>query len=181
MEHPARYALVEIENLYDPTLKFEPIHRLVLGADMAEITALLAELPGFTCCSIESAETGRELAALVGDSGAAKARLGLIAGARYTLVETDAPGLATGYLQPLLDEFVSGKPKYALDYIHGQEALYKEAGNPAKRGVGILLPPVKKEGLFRTVATGGPLPRKSFSMGEALDKRFYLECRKLFC
>ncbi|MDR2518175.1 MAG: DUF1015 domain-containing protein [Spirochaetaceae bacterium] len=178
MEHPGRYALVEIENLYDPALRFEPIHRLVSGPGMAEITALLSELPGFTCRPIEN---GQDLAALVGERKAAKMRLGLISGAEYALVESDAQGLATTHLQPLLDEFVSGTQGYGLDYIHGQEALYKESANPSKPGAGILLPPVKKEGLFKTAADGGPLPRKSFSMGEALDKRCYLECRKLFC
>ncbi|MDR2493686.1 MAG: DUF1015 domain-containing protein [Spirochaetaceae bacterium] len=179
MEHPCRYALVEIKNLYDPALRFEPIHRLVLGADMAEITTLLSKLPGFTC---RVTGDGEDIVDLVRDRGAAKTRLGLIANTERILIETDAQGLVTHYLQPLLDAFVSEKPIYAVDYIHGREALYETAaGNKEKRGVGILLPPVEKDGLFKTVATGGPLPRKSFSMGEALDKRFYLECRKLFC
>jgi hypothetical protein len=91
-------------------------------------------------------------------------------------LETSAPGLATVALQPLLDRFIEAGGRQ-IDYIHGGEELIRLArqGNTA----GILLPPVRKEGLFGTVARSGPLPRKSFSMGESVEKRFYLECRPL--
>jgi uncharacterized protein (DUF1015 family) len=88
-------------------------------------------------------------------------------------------GLATVNVQPLLDRLLDSKSNSeTIDYIHGEEEILRlTAGQSA---VGILLPPVKKSGLFETVARSGPLPRKSFSMGEAGEKRFYLECRKLF-
>jgi hypothetical protein len=169
--HPARWALVEIENLYDPAIEFEPIHRLVFNSSADEILALLSKLPGF------SRRTTDRAALLSGG----KNHFGIICGDTCTRVETDAPGIATACLQPLLDSL----PKVKLDYIHGAEELIRlaaaeasaEAAGPA---VGILLPPVNKSGLFETVARSGPLPRKSFSMGEAEEKRFYLECRKLF-
>ncbi|GHV88977.1 hypothetical protein AGMMS50267_13370 [Spirochaetia bacterium] len=206
--HPARWALVELENLYDPGIAFEPIHRIVFGVGLDEILEVLSALPGFSAVPIgvppvgdtqraAHGDTGgdsTELSRMVGDAQAAKNRLGLIAGTTAILVESDAPGLATGYLQPLLDAFVrkrqdrrNGGVQTAIDYIHGEEELFRLAAadgavSPDGSGpaVGILLPPIRKGGLFETVARSGALPRKSFSMGGACEKRFYLECRKLF-
>jgi hypothetical protein len=180
MEHPGRWALVEVENLYDPGISFEPIHRLLFGPDRAEVLNTLSTLPGFSSRPINSRE---ELSQLVGDPEATNTRLGLIASNAYILIETEAPGLATDSLQPLLDSLVKGSSKkampYSIDYIHGEAGVFQEAPDPEHPQVGILLPPVKKNGLFKTVARRGPLPRKSFSMGEAWEKRFYLESRKL--
>ncbi|MDR2134996.1 MAG: DUF1015 domain-containing protein [Treponema sp.] len=178
---PRRFALVEIENLHDPAISFEPIHRIVFDADPDALIAALAPLPGLKAYPVEGAE---RLCRLVGDPGAPQARLGLVAGSRCLVLETAATGIVTAALQPLLDRFAGG----AIDYIHGEEELLRLAGArpPAvgqrpeeRRAVGILLPPVRKENLFETVARSGPLPRKSFSMGESVEKRFYLECRQL--
>jgi uncharacterized protein (DUF1015 family) len=176
---PARYALVEVENIYDPGIAFEPIHRVVFGASLEEVRAALSDLPGFSSGSVENAE---ELSRLVA-SPAPGNRYGLIGEGRHILVETAAAGIATGPLQPLLDRFIEDDSRNAIDYIHGKDELFRIAAGGAsgeRPTVGILLPPVKKPGLFQTVARSGPLPRKSFSMGEAEEKRFYLECRRLF-
>jgi hypothetical protein len=188
MSHPCRYALAEIENLYDPAIRFEPIHRVLFHTGLEDILARLSVLPGFSSRPAGNGTPGGEtgdraaLARLVGDSGAAKNRLGLISGDRRILVEFDAPGLATVSLQPLLDGLAQsggpGKEAPSIDYIHGEDEIFRLAANPG--AAGILLPPVKKSGLFETVARSGPLPRKSFSMGEAVEKRYYLECRRLF-
>ncbi|MDR3343513.1 MAG: DUF1015 domain-containing protein [Treponema sp.] len=179
MDHPSRWAMVEVENLYDPGINFEPIHRLLFGPDLTGVLDALAPLPGFSSRPIGS---GEELSRLVGDPGVPQTRLGLIAGAAFILIETEAPGLATESLQPLLDALVKSPPhkgvRYSIDYIHGETGVFQ--GNPEHPAVGILLPPIKKSGLFKTVARSGPLPRKSFSIGEAHEKRFYLDCRKLF-
>jgi hypothetical protein len=187
-----RWALVELENLYDPGISFEPIHRLVFGVTLREIESLLAALPGFTYRPVGNRA---ELVRLVSDAKAPRNRLGLIAGTELLLAETDEPGLSTAYLQPLLDAFLgkrnAGSPKggnpAAIDYIHGEAELFRLAASGGARGpagtppaVGILLPPVKKSGLFETVARTGPLPRKSFSMGEGIEKRYYLESRRVF-
>ncbi|MDR0623115.1 MAG: DUF1015 domain-containing protein [Treponema sp.] len=184
--HPCRYALVEIENLYDPAIQFEPIHRVLFHISLDELMGRLSVLPGFSSRPVGTGETGDRaaLSRLTGDSGAVKTRLGLAAGNRCTLVEFDGPGLATVSLQPLLDELVQnggpGNGAPSIDYIHGEDEIFRLAADPAARTAGILLPPVKKSGLFETVARSGPLPRKSFSMGEAVEKRYYLECRRLF-
>ncbi|MHB9292252.1 hypothetical protein Holit_01348 [Hollandina sp. SP2] len=177
MAHPARWALVEVENLYDPGIGFEPIHRLIFGADLRAVLHLLSGLPGFTSRPVTQLE---ELSALVGDEGALQSRLGLIAGTAFILVEVEASGLVTDYLQPLLDAFIQDTAGTSIDYIHGEADLFKGTHPSGTASVGILLPPVKKSGLFKTVARRGPLPRKSFSMGKALEKRFYFECRRLF-
>ncbi|MDR0386919.1 MAG: DUF1015 domain-containing protein [Treponema sp.] len=183
--HPARWALAEVENLYDPGIAFEPIHRLLFGIAIGETLDILAALPGFSSRPVSGQE---ELARLVGDPDAPRSRLGLISGTEYRLAETSAPPVVTESLQPLLDAFVrsrtAGHGAVSIDYIHGEEELFRlaegSASSKAPVRTGILLPPVKKSGLFETVARSGPLPRKSFSMGEGIEKRYYLECRKLF-
>jgi hypothetical protein len=181
--HPARYALVEIENIYDPGIAFEPIHRIIFGAGTEPLLETLKALPGFTSRVISGGgpEGDRvKLARLVAEKGTEQTRYGLIQGSACVLVESSAPGIATVPLQPLLDAFIENHASCSIDYIHGTESCLSLAKGQSPAATAILLPPVAKDKLFSTVARGGPLPRKSFSMGEAEEKRFYLECRKLF-
>jgi len=167
-EYPARYALVELVNLYDEGLCFEPIHRVVFNAEPGEILTLLEDLRGFRC-----REAGDRCIAIEGDS--------LVTPALDTLLErfcnsrTDGP--AKDRVKDRSEDRAGGR---TVDYIHGKEELRRVAREPAKKAVGLLLPPFEKKGLFDTVARTGPLPRKSFSLGEAEEKRYYLECRNLF-
>ncbi|MDL2228666.1 DUF1015 domain-containing protein [Treponema sp. OttesenSCG-928-L16] len=187
MQHPARWALVELENLYDPGIAFEPIHRIIFGASLAEMRDCLSLLPGFSC---KPAGDRAELSDLVRSPGPTSTRYGLTDGKNHFLIESAASGIATDALQPLLDDFIQKTKACSIDYIHGEDELFRLADpssgggqsskNGDKKAAGILLPPIKKEDLFKTVAKSGPLPRKSFSMGEAFEKRFYLECRRLF-
>jgi len=175
--HPCRYALVEIENIYDPAIQFEPIHRIVFGLGFEEAIDKISALPDFSSRIIGSSE---ELVRLTREPVKGN-RFGLISKGRYALAETSATGLSTACLQPLLDNAVSASNNaLTIDYIHGEDELFRLANNNEKPATGILLPPVQKAGFFETVARNGPLPRKSFSMGEACEKRFYIECRKLF-
>jgi hypothetical protein len=175
--HPCRYALVEIENIYDPAIKFEPIHRVVFGMDFDKTLKLLSALPGFSSREIPGRE---DLISLTAEPVKGN-RFGLISQNRYALVETSVSGIATASLQPLLDKAIGeAGNSMSIDYIHGEEELFRLACGYGVPTCGILLPPVQKAGFFDTVAHGGPLPRKSFSMGEAGEKRFYIECRKLF-
>ncbi|GHU47031.1 hypothetical protein FACS1894200_01750 [Spirochaetia bacterium] len=173
IEHPLRWALVEIENIYDALITFEPIHRIIRGATIPELRSALQALPGFTCSAVPSRSA---LAALVADTNVDNARLGLTAGQDYLLLECDVKGIITTAVQPLLDAALSAG-HYTIDYIHGEDELFRLSANGSS---GVLLPPVKKSGFFQTVAQNGPLPRKSFSMGRAQEKRFYLESRTLF-
>ena len=171
-----RYALVEIVNLYDEGLTFEPIHRVLFEADAAELTTFLAARLGGTFSKMNSAE---ELENTVKNS---TADFGFVytenGKTEYALLSTDSTELAVSRFQPAADDFIRSHTSVTIDYIHGGKenaALGKKA-----EAVGILLPPIAKDSFFATIARTGALPRKSFSMGEADEKRFYLECRKLF-
>jgi len=179
MDHPARWALVELENIYDEGIDFEPIHRVVFGTDLDSLRAALAVLPGFASRAVADIDT---LDRLVAEPLAAGRRYGLVSRTGLLLVESSAPGIATEGLQNLRDAVVAARQADSIDYLHGSAETVRvalEAGATAPR-VGLLLPPVGKSDLFASVARSGPLPRKSFSMGEAEEKRFYLECRLIF-
>jgi len=152
-KHPARWALVEVENLYDPGISFEPIHRLVFGIRPQELLEALSALTKLRCRLEESD--------------------------RIIRIECLSSEIATASLQPLLDSLVK-EQGLSIDYIHGEDEVLRLASDQARTAVGLILPPIKKDGFFKTIAQNGPLPRKSFSMGESWEKRFYLECRRLF-
>ena len=170
--HPCRYALVEIENLYDPAIQFEPIHRVIFGLGLDETVSLLSGLPGFSSRTIKDR---KELLKLCAQPCGGN-RFGIVCADRNALVETSAAGISTAYLQPLLDRNLDAS---LIDYIHGEEELFRLACTQENLATGIILPPVKKSGFFETIARHGPLPRKSFSMGNASEKRFYMECRAI--
>jgi uncharacterized protein (DUF1015 family) len=94
----------------------------------------------------------------------------------FRLLKTNIKELAVSRLQPALDAYLSNHVQTKIDYIHGEEELLRLSKVGA---VSIFLPPIEKDGFFSTIVSRGTLPRKSFSMGEADEKRFYLECRSL--
>ncbi len=160
-QHPARYALAEVVNLHDEALSFEPIYRVVFGADP---NALLEELKQYT-------------AALSG-SAAPQALLYVTADGDTALpVAHPTQQLAVGTLQSFLFDYAARHPEVEVDYIHGEDSLRALASKPG--AVGFLFDGMRKDELFRTVLYDGALPRKTFSMGHAQDKRYYLECRKI--
>lgn len=174
-DHPARYALVELVNLHDDSLIFEPIHRVVFDS-----TTLVDDLRAhFADAVVTPASDIAELAAQVRADVAPRQRFGLVAPEGYSLVELPAPAhqLAVGSLQDFLDAWLAAHPGAEIDYVHGEEPvdrLARRAGN-----CGFVLPAIGKDTFFRSIAVDGSFPRKTFSMGHALDKRFYLECRRI--
>ena len=157
----ARYALVELVNLHDPSLEFEPIHRVLFGV---EPEALLAQL----AAAFPGAHAGEREGHVL--------RYVHAGGQGAVTVPHPAAQLAVGTLQPFLDGYVKAHGG-RIDYIHGDDVarqLGRQPGNLA-----FLLPSMGKEQLFPTVIHDGVLPRKTFSMGHAHDKRFYLEARKI--
>ena len=159
--HPARYALCEIVNLHDDALEFEPIYRIVCGVD-AE--AFHGEFASY-------------LAALSGSAEAQEFEL-FHGGKSYTLT-APAPEaqLAVGTAQDFLDAYVERHPAAEVDYIHGADTVRALAAR--EDSVAILFDGMGKDMLFKTVICDGALPRKTFSMGHAEDKRYYVECRKI--
>ena len=174
---PVRYALVEIVNIYDTGLTFEPIHRVIFDCDVEGLIKTLADKLGGTVSEVaDAAELEDAVKASHADFGFAYKAAGV---QKYILLKTEITELAVARLQPEIDAFLKASDKKSeIDYIHGSEEVLKlgERDN----AVGILLPPIAKDSFFETISGRGPLPRKSFSMGEADEKRFYLECRKLF-
>ena len=174
---PVRYALVEIVNIYDTGLTFEPIHRVIFNADVAGLIKTLAQkLDGTVSEVAGAAELDAAVKASWADFGFAYRENGNDA-QKYVLLKTGIKELAVSRLQPEIDDFLKGSAA-EIDYIHGSEEVLKLGER--ENAVGILLPPIAKDSFFETINGRGPLPRKSFSMGEADEKRFYLECRRLF-
>lgn len=167
-ELPARFALVEVVNNHDDALTFEPIHRTLFNTEPEKVLeAFLAFYPGSS--------------RVVG--GAQKN----IPGAQYIeynfegesgtlVVPKPDKQLAVGTLQAFLDEFQKENPT-EVDYIHGDEVVRELGNRPGN--ISFLLPAMGKEQLFKTVMADGVLPRKTFSMGHAQDKRYYTEARKI--
>ena len=180
-ECPGRYALVEIVNIYDTGLTFEPIHRVIFDSDIKSLILYLADKLGGNVSEVAGAA---ELEAAVKASSADFGFAYKLDGSqKYVLLKTDIKELAVARLQPEIDSFLKSSTKIdgkapEIDYIHGSEETLKLGER--ENAVGILLPPIAKDSFFETINGRGPLPRKSFSMGEADEKRFYLECRKLF-
>lgn len=178
MEHPSRYALVEVENVHDEALEFEPIHRVLFGLK-TDIYAALETAFGanYAYRPVESAEA--MLAAV--EAGASDGHLiGFVGGGRgFGLVKITHSGanLAVGTIQAFLDPFLKEGGAEKIDYVHGADVTVRLGGQPGN--VGIYLPGMAKGDLFKTVILDGALPRKTFSMGEAREKRFYLEARKI--
>jgi len=176
--HPARYALVEVVNVHDSGLHFEPIHRLFFGLTRD----LLESLRGALGAGLryEAVANAAEMARIVDDPAMKGFAVGIVgSGQSFGVLDIDdrSHTLAVGILQPLLDRFLADGGADGVDYVHGTDALFRfggEAGN-----AGLYLPAMPKSDLFRTVVRDGPLPRKTFSMGEAKEKRFYMEARKI--
>jgi hypothetical protein len=177
-DHPCRHALVEVENIHDPALAFEPIHRLLFGVAGDLRQALVESLgPRVSFTEVPTAAAMRERLAGVGSRCQCAGLIG--PGARFAVVEiVDAPStLAVGTLQPLLDDFVARRGASAIDYVHGDDVLERLAVTEGH--LGVHLATVAKSDLLRMVVREGPLPRKTFSMGEAHEKRFYVEARRI--
>ncbi|MHC4871649.1 MAG: DUF1015 domain-containing protein [Planctomycetota bacterium] len=182
MSHPARYALVELVNIHDYGLEFEAIHRVLFGLNSRD---LLAEMEKFysaqdSSCSVkrydtiekaknqdwETSEEGIHSVVFCDKEG-------------YGIIRIENPklNLDVATLQDFLDSYLEANSEVTIDYIHGEDVvtlLGQEENN-----MGFYLQPISKGDFFRTIIVDEALPRKTFSMGEADEKRFYLECRQI--
>lgn len=155
--HPARFCLVELENIHDDALEFEPIHRVVFNISPPEVLKKLGE---FYEVSDEQTENTQEIICTYQNK------------IQKIYIKNPSSNLTVGTLQKFLDSM-----GYELDYIHGENVV-KEL-SMAENTIGFILPCMQKHELFETVIADGALPRKTFSMGEANEKRFYLEAKHI--
>ena len=162
MNHPARYALCEVVNLYDDSLQFEPIYRVAFGVDPK---ALLAAFEAYADGLQGEAAPQHLVWTSNGLTGA-------------MTVPAPVAALTVGTVQDFLDEYMKTAPEGAyVDYIHGRTPTVALSNRPD--AIGVLFDGMAKEELFSTVISDGALPRKTFSMGHAEDKRFYTEVRRI--
>lgn len=180
MDHPARYALVELVNVHDPGLEFEAIHRVLFDVDADDLLNSAGEYyrQAGTPCRVEWYDALDAASAASKAAGAAHA-VPFVASGRYGLLQIDNPTLTleVATLQNFLDDYLQSRAEARIDYIHGDEAVTKLGGQQGN--IGFYLPSISKHDLFRTIVRDGALPRKTFSMGEADEKRFYLEARRI--
>ena len=146
-----RYALVEIVNVHDESLEFEPIYRVLFNVDTADI---LSEMQG----------DGHKYRYITSNGDG---EIGLSA----------TSALPVGTLQNFIDDYIAANPQVKVDYIHGIDSVEKLS--QAKNTIGFIFDGMEKAELFPTVKQDGALPRKTFSMGEAVSKRYYMECRRI--
>ena len=154
--HPARFALAEAVNIHDKGLDFEPIHRVIFGIGKDEFMAKAEEFFGKDNMGTE----GQTFTVVSEENEDIKVSL-----------KNPPHTLAVGSVQMMIDKFGLN-----CDYIHGEDSVRKLSTGDA---VGILVPGISKDTFFSTIETEGVFPRKTFSMGEAFEKRFYLEARKI--
>lgn len=160
--HPARYALVEIVNLHDKSLEFEPIHRVLFDVEPEKV---IDEFMKYYDKNASRRSNGGQRIRYV------------YKGKKGSLYVKNAPSnLAVGTLQKFLDDYLK-KFGGRIDYIHGDEIA--ETLGKQEKNIAFLLPAMEKSELFPTVLRDGSLPRKTFSMGEAQEKRFYMECKRI--
>ncbi len=163
--HPARYCLCEVCNVHADAIEIEPIHRVLFGTTGKAVRTALLDYCLALGMELQQGITGEQpftLAMAVGSEG-------------YSITGSAEP-LSVGTIDAFITAYQTAYPDVEVDYVHDTDAVLALC---AKGGVGFLMPPFAKSDIFKGVVLGGVLPRKTFSMGHAEEKRYYLECRKL--
>lgn len=177
-QHPSRYALVEVENIHDTALAFEPIHRLLFGVRVDVRVALTHAFGNrVQCTDVPDAQAMRRQVQVAAQGAQACGLVG--PGARFsvlTIQDASSP-LVVGTVQGFIDNLLAQGCAADVDYVHGDDVLERLGQQPGH--MGWHLPVLGKSELLGRVLRDGPLPRKTFSMGEAHEKRFYMEARRI--
>jgi hypothetical protein len=176
-DHPARYALVEIENVHDNGLVFEPIHRVLFGVRQNFLAAMRQHWGDGL--SFSPSASSHEMIAQVNQAQSEGHSFGVITttGCGVVTVQNGSSNLPVGTVQAFLDAWGQAGGYERIDYVHGEEVIISLGSRPGQ--LGLYLPAMPKSDLFKTVILDGALPRKTFSMGEAIEKRFYMESRRI--
>ena len=177
-DHPARFALVELVNIHDSGLTFEPIHRVVFGVTPEDLVRQASALLPDAGIHVSDAMTLDNAVLMTSAIDSAVQPFVIFSGDRAMVATFQLPPSAftAGTAQLLVDRYLGEYGSDArVDYIHGMEDTVALSA----QGTGILLPALPKETFFDVIAQHGSLPRKTFSMGEAYEKRYYMECKKI--
>jgi hypothetical protein len=180
-DHPARYALVELVNLHDPGIEFEAIHRTLFNTSFDELVAEMHtyfEKEGQSVQIHKAPHLAR--AEEMMEEASSKAHTAVfVVGDQVGLLEITPQRLSfgTAEFQLFLDDYLAKNAEAKIDYIHGTAVVERLAAQPDT--VGLILPPIPKDNFFRSIIHDGVFPRKTFSMGEAHEKRYYLEARRI--
>ena len=163
--HPARWCLAEVCNVHSPAIEIEPIHRVLFNVDCGAVLLALISWSDSNMAGI-----------CFGDS---KQQAFTLAGPHVSNVlsfEDPVAPLTVGTVDEFIEYFMARHSEARVDYVHDEPAV---RALTRQGGVAFLLPPFEKSDLFKGIVMGGVLPRKTFSMGHAEEKRYYVECRKI--
>jgi uncharacterized protein DUF1015 len=175
--HPARYALVEIENIFDPGIVFEPIHRVLFSGDKKKFfTEISKYCNKYEITKIKNLE---EMQSTINMSNSVLQNFGFAdsTGLYNVTMHLPTAKITAGTVQLAIDAYLLIDSNAEIDYTHGDQITFKLSQKNSN--FGIFLPPISKEEFFPAIIEDGALPRKTFSMGEAQEKRYYMEARKI--
>lgn len=176
LSHPARWALVELENIHDPALEFEPIHRVLFGCDRARFFSSLSRLcSSYELHSVDQPDKLRSEVQAYKGSGQV---FGILTstGVEVCILHGTTTSLSAATLQRLIDGLTASGTA-GVDYIHGEETAVRLGMRPGN--IGLILPDIAKDSFFDSIRADKALPRKTFSMGHAEEKRYYIEARRI--
>lgn len=173
--HPARYALVEIENIYNPGILFEPIHRVLFNIDQEDFLKDLEKEKSVEKIQCSSKEEMLNMLS----RNEAKHLIGFLSDNEYSCLIINEPDTRLTYevIQPFIDKYRQENKEVLIDYIHGEKSLVDLSRK--EKNLGLFMKPIEKSEFFQMIVDGGALPRKTFSIGEAEEKRYYIESRRI--
>ena len=173
----SRYALVEVNNIYDPGIVMHPIHRILKNTNSAKFTNELRKY--FKDMSLVDFETPEELIEYLNANYEKGHMFGIVCDDCNLLINLANPSQTTetGSCQNFLDYYCEKDKNSRVDYIHGEDVVLRLSAEPGT--LGFILPPIKKHSIFSAIINEGVLPRKTFSIGHANEKRYYIEAREI--
>ena len=163
--HPARWCLAEVCNVHSPAMEIEPIHRVLFNVDCGAVLLALITWSDGNMAGICFGSSKKQSFTLAGPHIA-----------NVLSFEDPVAPLTVGTIDEFIEYFMARHKEARVDYVHDEPAV---RALTKQGGVGFLLPPFEKSDLFKGIVMGGVLPRKTFSMGHAEEKRYYIECRKI--
>ena len=163
--HPARWCLAEVCNVHSPAIEIEPIHRVLFNVDCGAVLLALITWSDANMAGICFGSSKKQSFTLAGPHIA-----------NVLSFEDPVAPLTVGTIDEFIEYFMARHKEARVDYVHDEPAV---RALTKQGGVGFLLPPFEKSDLFKGIVMGGVLPRKTFSMGHAEEKRYYIECRKI--